>query len=489
MNANDSIKNQSMHGMFWNALEYVSVQGGQFLITLVLARLLLPRDFGSIGMLAIFIAISQTFIDSGMGMALIQKKDRSELDFSTVFIYNLGVSLGIYLILFLAAPAIAAFYNLPQLALLSRVLTLSILINALSLVQNTRLTIQLNFQKIAKINVIAVLVSGALAIYSAYQGLGVWALVVQSLSRSFTSMLLLWYFGKWKPNFQFSKASFHQLFGFSSKVLGVGIAGTVFANIYKVIIGKAYTARALGFYSQGFQLAEMSSGSVTNILQKVSFPILSNVQDDLPKFVAVFQRYLRMAAFVNFPLMVLLSMLAEPFVIVFLTDKWLPIVPLLQWLCFARLLYPITVLNNVVLNAKGRSDLFLKVDLAKWPVTILALLITIPLGLEAVVIGHVITSFIGFLMNSYMAGKLFKYGAMGQLKDVLWQALASMGMAGVVYLFGLIQSPAITHLVVGAAIGLFSYLLIAILLKIPELKDLAHVAQVWLKKRKNNNPQ
>jgi len=301
-------------------------------------------------------------------------------------------------------------------------------------------------------------------------------------------MLLLWYFGKWKPSFQFSKTSFHQLFGYSSKVLGVGIAGTVFANIYKVIIGKAYTARILGYYSQGFQLAEMSSASVTNILQKVSFPILSQVQEDIPKFVAIFKRYLRMAAFVNFPLMVLLSMLAEPFVSVFLTDKWLPTVPLLQWLCFARILYPISVLNNVVLNAKGRSDLFLKVDLAKWPVTILALLITIPLGIEAVVIGHVITSFIGFFMNTFMAGKLFNYGAMEQLKDILWQALATLGMAGVVYLFSLIQSPAITHLVVEAATGIIAYLIFAILLKIPELTDLAHVAQVWLKKKKNTIP-
>ncbi|MCF8255338.1 MAG: lipopolysaccharide biosynthesis protein [Bacteroidia bacterium] len=487
MNTNDSIKKQSMHGMFWNALEYVSVQGGQFIITLVLARLLLPRDFGAIGMLAIFIAISQTFIDSGMGMALIQKKDRSELDFSTVFIYNLILSIAIYLILFLAAPAIAQFYKLPHLTALSRVLTLSIILHALTLVQNTRLTIQLNFQTIAKINVIAVLVSGSLAIYAAFNDAGVWALVVQSLGRTFTSMLLLWYFGKWKPSFQFSGASFKELFGFSSKVLGVGIAGTVFANIYKVIIGKAYTARILGFYSQGFQFAEMSSASVTNILQKVSFPILSSVQDDTPKFVATFKRYLRIAAFINFPLMVTLSLLAQPFVLVFLTDKWLPTVPLLQGLCFARLLYPITVLNNVVLNAKGRSDLFLKVDLAKWPVTIVALIITIPLGIEAVVIGHVITSFIGFLMNTFMAGKLFSYGTLGQIKDMSLQALATAAMAACVFLFGLIQTNSSTHLFLGGLIGISSYLLFAYLLKIPEVADLGHVASVWLKKKNSTN--
>ncbi|ULB33639.1 MULTISPECIES: lipopolysaccharide biosynthesis protein [Proteiniphilum] len=471
----ESLKNKAAKGMIWSALDKFAVQAGQLVIGIILARLLMPEDFGLIGMLSIFLAISQSFIDSGMGSGLIQKKERSDLDFSTVFVFNLAVSIIFYLLLFIAAPLIALFYETPGLVTLTRVLGLNIIINALAIVQRSKLVIHIDFKTIAKVNVISVFSSGAIAVYFAFTGWGVWALVFQNLIRSLISVALFWVFTHWKPSLIFSTESFKRLFGFGSKLLISGLYAQGFNEIYNVMIGKVYSAADLGYYTRSKQFAEISSGTVTAVVQQVTYPILASLQDDKERLVSVFSRLLRMTSFLIFPAMTLLALMADPLVMLFLTAKWAPAIVLLQWLCFARLVTPISSINMNILNAVGRSDLFLKVDLSKAPIVIAALLITIPMGVKAIVIGSVVTSALSFIINTYMPGKLFGYGTLKQVKEMIPVIIATCVMALSVYLAMNIFPSHWLKIVTGLITALATYLPVSYLLKIEELQELKRV--------------
>jgi len=471
MTNNPSLKSTATRGMLWNALEKFSVQAGQLIIGIILARILMPEDFGLIGMLSIFIAISQTFIDSGMGSGLIQKKNRTEIDFSTVFVFNFAVSATFYLILYITAPLIADFYNMPQLVDLTRVLAIIIIINSLAIVQRSRLTINIDFKTIAKVNVVSVFTSGAFGILFAYMGYGVWALVIQQLINALVAVIMFWFLSRWKPSFLFSKQAFKDLFGYGSKLLLSGLYAQTMANIYNIAIGKAFSAAELGFYTRAKSFAELTAGTVTSVLHQVSFPILSSLQEDRKRMVHIFSRMIRMSSFIIFPAMTMLAILADPIVRLLLTEKWLPAVPLLQLMCFARVFYPISVINMNILNAIGRSDLFLKVDLSKFPISIVALIVTIPLGVEAMVIGHVVTSFISYIINSYMPGKLFGYGALAQLRDMVPVLIATAITGAIVFVANSFVDNISLKLLFGATIGLVVYLITGNILKIEELNE------------------
>lgn len=480
-----SLKSKAIKGVIWNAVETFSLQGGQFFIGIVLARLLAPSDYGLVGMLAIFIAISQTFIDSGMGHALIQKKGRSANDYSTVFVFNLIVSTLFYLLLFLLAPLIADFYKTPQLVLLTRVLTINIVINSLALVQNTKLIIDLDFRTKAKVSTISVLLGGSIAIILAYKGFGVWALVVQALSKAAITMIMLWYFSKWKPSLRFSKSSFRRLFNFGSRILLVNVISTIFNNIYFVVIGKAFSSKELGYYTQAMNIADVTSGSISSILQKVTFPILTSLQDDRERMISVYKRLIGMTAFFVFPAMTLLALLSESFVLFFLTEKWASTIVLLQWLCFARIIRPISALNMNILNAIGRSDLFLKVDLAKIPIAIIALVITVPLGIKAIVIGHAITSFLAFFINAYLPGKHFGYGAVSQIKDMA-KTIVSVGfMALTVFVTLLLLDSYVSQFFVGGIVGVISYIGVTLILRMEQPKEVISIIRSLNKKEQD----
>ncbi len=471
MTDNQSLKTTATRGMLWNALEKFSVQAGQLVIGIVLARILMPEDFGLIGMLSIFIAISQTFIDSGMGSGLIQKKERKDIDFSTVFVFNFTISAIFYLVLFFTAPLIARFYNMPQLVILTRVLSTIIIINSLAIVQRSRLTINIDFKTIAKVNVVSVFTSGALGIFFAYIGYGVWALVIQQLVNAMVSVVMFWILSKWKPSLLFSRRAFKDLFAYGSKLLISGLYSQTMANIYNIAIGKAFSASELGFYTRAKSFAELTAGTVTSVMHQVSFPILSSVQEDRERMVHIFSRMIRMSTFFIFPVMTMLALLADPIVRLLLTEKWISVVPLLQWMCFARVFYPISVINMNILNAIGRSDLFLKVDLSKFPISVAALIVTIPLGVKAMVIGHVVTSFTSFIINSYMPGKLFGYGTLLQLKGMIPVFIATSITALVVFLVNLSISTHMLKITIGLTIGFVVFLGSSYMLKITELKE------------------
>lgn len=279
--------------MAWSAFGTFSTQGISFIIGIILARLLMPADYGLIGMLAIFFAVSQLFVESGFSSALIQKIDRTETDYSTIFYFNLLVSFALYLILFLTAPLIAEFYNTPELTLLTRVLSLNILISALAIVQQARLKILLDFKTPAIITMLSVAISGSLGVVLAYSGYGVWALVVQSLSATAIRTLLLFFFNKWMPRLVFSIASLKQLFGYSSKLLAAGLVATIVNNLYSILIGKIFSPKDLGYYTRAKQFPELLSSTITSILQGVTFPILASLQNDRDRMVSVYGRLMR----------------------------------------------------------------------------------------------------------------------------------------------------------------------------------------------------
>lgn len=468
---NTSLKATATKGIIWSAVDKFAVQLGQFVVGIVLARILVPEDFGLIGMLAIFIALSQIFIESGLGMGLIQRQNRSEIDFSTLFVFNLGVSSFFYLVLFFSAPFISSFFQQPQLTDLTRVLGLSLFLNAFAIVQRTKLTISIDFKSIAKSNVIGMITGGLCGIIAAANGYGVWALVVQTLMGSFASFVSLWLLSKWSPSIAFSKKSFKSLFGYGSKLLIAGLYAQILNNVYNICLGKFYPTAALGYYTRAKSFADISAGTIVSILQQATFPILTSVQYDKEKLVSVYSRIIRMSAFFIIPLMTLIALLAKPIVILLLTDKWVHLIPLLQWMVFARIFFPMSAINMNLLNAIGRSDLFLKVDLCKLPLTIVAMVITIPLGVKAMIIGQVITSAISFIINAYLPGKFYGYGPIHQLKDMLPFFVAVIGMAISIVTMTYFIDNLVLQLFFGAILGVIVYLFICWLLKVDELTE------------------
>jgi O-antigen/teichoic acid export membrane protein len=484
MGDNSSLKSKAAKGMFWSALGTFSSQGISFVIGIILARILMPADYGLIGMLAIFFALSQLIVEGGFSNALIQKIDRTDTDFSTIFYFNFFISGLIYLILFFSAPFISDFYKTPELTPLTRVLSLNILVGSFTIVQQARLRILLDFKTIAKITVISVLISGILGVIMAYKGFGFWALVIQNLSATTIRTIFLFYFSRWYPKLEFSLLSLKNLFRFSSNLLIAGVVSVIVNNLYSILIGKLFNARDLGFYTKARQYPELMSNTITSILQGVTYPILTSLQNERERMVSVYGRLMRITVFFVMPFLTLFALLAEPFVRLLLTEKWLPVVPLIQWLCFARIITPISALNMNILNAIGRSDLFLKVDLSKLPVFLITIAATVPFGINVVVIGNFLTSFVSFFINTYYPGRLFGFGAFRQIREMLTVILATVLMSVAVFALTSIIPSDIFKLVGGGIAGIIFYLAAAYLLKIEELKEVNALALQFINKGK-----
>ena len=427
----DSLKNKTVKGVFWSAVERFSVAGISFVFGLVLARLLSPSDYGIIAMLNIFMAVSQTFIDSGFSSALIRKIDRTETDNATAFYFNIGVGVACYLILFFAAPLIARFYDEPILVSVTRVVGLNLLFNSLCVVQQALLSVRIDFKTQAKISLTATVLSGVIGIVLAYKGYGVWALVVQTVSSASFRMVLLWVLARWRPRARFSKASFRELFSFGSKLLASGLLDTIYNNLYTIVIGKKFTSASLGVYARAEHFAQFPAVNITGILQRVTFPVLSTIQNEDERLRVNYRKFLRLSAYAVFPLMMGLVAVADPLVRWILTDKWEGAILFLQILCFALMWYPIHAINLNLLQVKGRSDLFLKLEVWKKIIGVVTLCVTIPLGLTAMCVGRIVTSLIALFINTYYTGKLIQVGYWVQMKDLLPILANSVVMLGV----------------------------------------------------------
>lgn len=414
----DDLRQKTKSGLLWSSVERFSNQGIQFLFSIVLARLLTPEDYGIVAMVVIFFAIAQTFVDSGFSSAIVRKKDRTESDLSTCFYFNIFVGLGFYILLFLCSPFIADFYDQPILSPIVKISGLTVLINSLCIVQQAQFTIRIDFKTQAKITLTSTVISGILGILLAYLGYGVWALVWQGVTGSFVRMILFWILSKWRPRESFSKDSFHYLFGYGSKLLASGLLDTTYNNIYPIVIGKFYSPAQLGNFSRAQGWASLPSSNITGVLQRVTFPVLTEIQVDDERLATSYRKLLRMSAFVVFPLMMLLAAVASPLVRVVITAKWDACVPYLQIICFAMMWYPIHAINLNLLQVKGRSDLFLRLEIIKKVVGVCVMCVTIPLGVKAMCYGMIFTSVNALLINTYYTGKLINVGFIVQMKDL-----------------------------------------------------------------------
>lgn len=466
-----SLREKTKKGIVWSFIERFSVQFLQFIIGLILARILLPSDYGIIGMLAIFIAISQTFVDSGFSSALIQKKDRTELDYSTAFYFNIGVGLFFYFVLFFGSQSIADFYNEPILNKITKVVGVNVFITSLAVVQRAKLTIKLDFKTQAKASSLSILLGGGVGIYMALNDYGVWSLVFQLLIQNGMNTLFLWYFSKWLPKIEFSYKSFKDLFLFGSKLLGAGLLDTIFKNIYLIVIGKLFNSSELGYYTRAKQFRELPSQNLTTVIQRVSFPVLSSIQDDKEKLFNAYRKFIRLSVFIVFPLMFGLATVAEPLIKLLLTEKWLPAVPLLQLLCVAGMLYPVHAINLNLLKVQGRSDLFLKLEIIKKVIITITILVTFKYGVKALVIGQIFTSFIAFFINTYYSGKFINYGAFKQIKDMIPVLIISIVMSLSVWGIMLLVKMVVLKLIIGIFSGIIVYIVCAKIINLYELTE------------------
>lgn len=453
----ESLKQATTKGLFWSSVERFSNQGVQFVFSIILARLLSPSDYGIIAMVTIFFAVAQSFVDSGFSNALVRKTDRVEEDLSTCFYFNIGVGIIAYIVLFLIAPLVANFYNQPILSPIIRITGLGVILNSLCVVQQALFTIKIDFKSQAKITLSATVISGIVGILLAYQGYGIWALVWQGVASSIVRMGLLWLMSKWRPRTGFSKSSFNYLFGYGSKLLASGLLDTIYNNIYPIVIGKFYNPAQLGNYSRALGWAQLPSANITSILQRVTFPVLSAIQDDSLRLQNSYRRLLKLSAFIVFPLMMGLAAIASPLIRVILTAKWDGCVLYLQILCFALMLYPIHAINLNLLQVKGRSDIFLRLEIIKKIIGVVILIITIPLGITAMCLGMVFSSIICLIVNTYYTSRFIDVGLLTQLKDLRIILINSLVMGGGIYILTSFIDIEGLKLVMGIVIGFLLY--------------------------------
>ena len=433
-----SLKQKTVSGLSWSFVDAIGNYGVSFVVGIVLARLLSPREFGLIGMITVFIAISESFINSGFSNALIRKQNCTDADYSTVFYFNLVVGVLFFGILYSSAPAIAGFFKEPELVQVVRVMALVLIVDSLSIIQRTILTKRIDFKTQTKVSLVASIGSGIIAIVMAFQGYGVWSLVVQRLSRQALNSLFLWIWNNWLPKLIFSLASFKELFGFGSKLLLSGLLDTIYQNIYYLIIGKFFSAQALGYYTKASDFKNVPSQGLNTVISRVSYPVLSSIQDDKPRLKQNYQRLIRSTMFITLILMLGLAAVAEPMIIVLIGEKWRPSIIYLQLLCFSGMMYPLQALNLNMLQVSGRSDLFLRLEIIKKILAIPVILIGIYFGITAMILGIIVNSQIAYFLNSYWSGKFVNYPTKEQILDILPSFLLALCMAVAVFLLGII---------------------------------------------------
>ena len=473
--AND-LKKRTLTGFFWSFIDGVSLHLIQFAIFILLARFLLPEAFGLIGMLAIFMEIAQSFVDSGFGQALIQKKSPSYTDECSIFFFNLVIGIISACFLCMVAPHVAAFYGQPILVPVMRVLSLTQIINAFGMIQLSILNKSINFKRQFKINIIAVIVSGIVGISMAFYGYGVWSLVGHSLTNTLIKNLLLWIANPWRPSMLFSLDALAALYGFGSKLLLTGLINTIFQNIYLLVIGKFYSAVELGYYSSAKKIQGIPPQLLAITTNRVFFPVVSSIQDDPLKIKELLSKILRVLAFINIPLMFGLIAIAKPLVICAMTAKWIDAIEYIQLLCLVGLLLPLQMLNLNALMAIGRSDLILRLELIKKTLICISILLTYRWGVNALIYGQIILSFFGYFLNSYYVSRLIGYTLKEQIADCAPYFAFGGIMAGLVYQLQSFPFPnMIVLLLMQIVMGVMIFALLNIIFQPRAYKDICSI--------------
>jgi len=464
-----SLKNKTVSGLTWSFAGDLIEKIIVFIVGIILARLLTPREYGLVGMVTIFIVLTQPFINSGFSQALIRKQDCTQKDFSTVFYFNLLVGLVFYVLLFFAAPLISKFFKEPQLTLLTRVIGIIIIIDAATLIQTTILTKNIDFKKQTYILVSSSLLSGGLGIFLAFSGFGVWSLVYKTIAQHAIRSALLWYKNRWVPSRVFSKTSFKEMFGFGSNLLISAILDKVYYNIYNLIIAKFFSARDLGLYSRADMFKNMASTNISNIISRVSFPVLSNLQNDPERLSANYKKILTNTMFITLILMISIAAAAEPLILTLIGEKWADAIVYLQLLCFVGIFYPLHAMTRTLLYVYGKSRLFLNLQIVSKLLTIPAIMIGIFFGIKAMIIGMIVAGAIEYFMKAYYSGKIAGYSIKEQIKDLLPIVLLALFIGAALYLilYFLEMSPLII-LIVQVVTGIGLTIVISHLFKISE---------------------
>lgn len=487
--AEENLKSKVIGGMAWTGIEKIVSKVVNFFIGIALARLLAPTDYGVVGMLAIFIAVANTFTDSGLSNALIQKQNRTEKDFCTIFYFNIVVAICFYATLFFASPYIARFYNMPILEDVTKVVAISLIITGFTAVQRTRLTIALRFQTQALISVVSMLITGAVGIILAYLGWGVWALVFQTLVGQLVSSIGIWYCSKWMPKLIFSKESFKSLFGFGSKLLCSSLINTIYGNLYTLVIGKAFSPAEVGYYNKGNEYALLPTQALQDMALKVNFPILAKMQNDNERLLRAYRKLLRTPLFLLYPLLVVIAVIAEPLIEIMIGAKWLPCVPMLQVLCIGYMFSPLTHINLNLLYVKGRTDLVLKLELMKKPIGFAILFATLPFGIYALVIGKAFYELIAFSFNCYYTGKILNYGELKQLK-VLLPVFIQVAIMGAVTHFAITPiDNSLAKVIVGIVVASVFYFVTAGIIRDESFLDIKDILLSKIHKKKQDSEQ
>ena len=473
-----------MRGTFWSAVDSISSQGVTFLVGLVLARLLTPHEYGLIGYIMILVAVFNSIVDSGFSNALIRKKDAGQTDYSTAFFFNLAVSVVLMAAMYMLAVPFSRFFREPQLVLLVQVMSVIIIINALALVQRTRLVKNVDFKTQTKASLISSLTSAGVGLGMAFGGLGVWSLVGQQISRQLVNTVCLWLLNRWKPSREFSWSSFREMFGFGWKLLVSGLIDTVWREISQLVIGKCYSTETLGQYTRGKQFSDIFSSNMTSIVQRVSYPVLSSVQDERERMREGYRRIIRITMLASFVLLFGLAAVADSLVVVLIGPQWQEAAHYLQILCFSACLYPLHAINLNMLQVQGRSDLFLKLEIVKKIIAIGPLLLGIFIGIDWMLWGWVVTGIISYWLNARYSGTLIGYPIRAQIKDILPSFGVAAAMAACVWPLALLNLRPIWMLLVQLCAGAAVVIGLCKAFRLPEYLEMKDTALGFLRRNK-----
>lgn len=472
-----------VQSLLWKFLERGGTQGIQFILQLVLARLLTPKDYGTVALVTVFIAISTVFVQSGFNTALIQKKEIDEEDISSVFYISLFIAIIIYLVLWIVAPIIANFYRILELTSIVRVMGLVLFLDTFNSIQNAIVSRNMEFKKLFYSSLGAIIISGVLGAILAYRGLGVWSLVCQQLMNQFSICIILWFTVKWRPKLLFSIKKVKKLFSFGGKLLCSSLIDTIYRELVNLIVGKVYSPAMLGYYNRGDQFPKVIVSNFNGSIQSVIFPALASVQYDKVRVKEIMRRAIMMSSYIVFPAMVGLIVVSEPMIRLVLTERWLPCVPYLKIFCLSYALWPIQTANLQAINAIGRSDIFLKLEILKKFIGIGIIIITSRYSPYIMAIGTVLSGIISSFINSYPNKKLLNYSYIEQMKDITPSLLISIIMGVIVHLIQLLEYNDILTILFQVIFGGIVYIGLSYITKNESFK---YLKKIFKQKRKDD---
>ena len=479
----ESLKDKTVKGIGWSALDNAGRYGMQFVIGIVLARLLSPDDYGLLGLVGIFTMVCTALVNGGFTTALIRKKNATDNDYNTVFICNLGMSLMLYVVVFLCAPLIANFFERQELIALVRVSSLGLIIGALGLVQRTRLTKRIDFKTQTKITLVSTVVSGIVGIGMAIAGFGVWALVAQQLTTQALSTILLYIYNRWLPRFRFSTESFHELFGFGWKMMVSALIDSIWKELYQVIVGKFYSPATLGQYTRARHYAKLFSSNLTTVVERVTYPVLSSIQDDKERMVSAYRRIIRTSMFITAVALFSLGAVSEPLIYCMIGPKWHDAATYLPLICITFSLYPLHAINLNMLQVQGRSDLFLGLEVVKKVIVLAPLFVGAFVGIMPMLWVNMLIGIIAYFLNSYYSGRLLGYSTWMQLRDIAPSYALAIAIALSVWFLKYLPLSYWIILPLQLVVGTAMFFTLCKLFKMKEYKEIMGILKQYRKKK------